>query len=87
MLGAAALLGLTGCGEKQIDTAKLERKIADDSKKTRVPIKTIDCPGDVNIKAKDTFDCKATTNNGSVTVRVTQTDDKANVTYEYLRRR
>ena len=81
-VACVALLG-TGCGDKNLNTSKLENEI-----KTRLErqvglrISSVDCPGDVKVKKGDTFNCKLKTSAGqSATVRVTQTDDKGHVTY------
>jgi Domain of unknown function (DUF4333) len=81
---AAFALGVTGCGDKKLDTKKLEGKIKDGiEKQAGVKIKSVDCPGDVKVKKGDTFNCKATTEKGqSANVKVTQQDDKGNVNYQ-----
>ena len=81
---AAGALGVAGCGDKKLDTGKLEGKIKDGiQKQAGVKIKSVDCPDDVKVKKGDTFNCKATTQTGqSANVKVTQQDDKGNVNYQ-----
>ena len=80
----AGALGVVGCGDKKLDTGKLEGKIKDGiEKQAGVKIKAIDCPDDVKVKKGDTFNCKATTRTGqSANVKVTQQDDEGNVNYQ-----
>ena len=79
-----AALVLTGCGDKKLDTDKLEGKIKDGiEKQTGVKVRKVDCPDDVKVKKGDTFTCKAITVTGQVAnVKVTQQDDKGNVRYQ-----
>jgi hypothetical protein len=81
---AVGAFAVAGCGDKKLDTGKLEGKIKDGiEKQAGVKIKSVDCPGDVKVKKGDTFNCKATTNSGqSAKVKVTQQDDKGNVNYQ-----
>jgi uncharacterized protein DUF4333 len=80
----AGALGVAGCGDKKLDTGKLEGKIKTGiQKQAGVKIKAVDCPSDVKVKKGDTFNCKATTQTGqSANVKVTQQDDKGNVNYQ-----
>jgi hypothetical protein len=81
---AVGAFAVTGCGDKKLDTDKLEGKIQDGiEKQAGVKIKSVDCPSDVKVKKGDTFTCKATTNSGpKANVKVTQQDDKGNVNYQ-----
>ena len=82
---AAGALAFAGCGDKKLDTDKLEGKIKDgiEQQVSGVKIKSVDCPSDVKVKKGDTFNCKATTNSGqSANVKVTQQDDEGNVNYQ-----
>jgi uncharacterized protein DUF4333 len=84
-LAAAGALAFAGCGDKKLDTDKLEGKIQDGIEKqvSGVKIKSINCPDNVKVKKGDTFNCKATTNSGqTANVKVTQQDDKGNVNYQ-----
>jgi Domain of unknown function (DUF4333) len=78
-----ALAG-AGCSE-QIDTAKAERSIKTgiESKTSGgVPVRSVSCPKDVEVKKGKSFDCTVTGTNGKkATITVVQTDDKGNVTY------
>lgn len=80
---AVTLLGLTGCGDKTLNTTKLEGKIKDGiEKQSGVKVKKLSCPSDVKAKKGDTFNCKVTTTGGqTATVKVTQKDNKGNVRY------
>lgn len=81
---AAGALAAAGCGDKKLDTGKLEGKIRDGiQKQAGVKIKAVDCPEDVKVKKGDTFNCKATTTSGqTANVKVTQQDDEGNVNYQ-----
>ena len=82
---AVGALALAGCGDKKLDTDKLEGKIKDgiENQVSGVKIKSVDCPSDVKVKKGDTFNCKATTASGqTANVKVTQQDDKGNVNYQ-----
>jgi hypothetical protein len=81
---AVGAFAVAGCGDKKLDTDKLEGKIQDGiEKQAGVKIKSVDCPGDVKVKKGDTFNCKATTSSGqTANVKVTQQDDKGNVNYQ-----
>lgn len=82
---ALGALAFAGCGDKKLDTDKLEGKIKDGIEKqvSGVKIKSVDCPSDVKVKKGDTFNCKATTQSGqTANVKVTQQDDKGNVNYQ-----
>jgi hypothetical protein len=81
---AAGALGVAGCGDKKLDTGKLEGKIKDGiEKQAGVKIKKVSCPGSVKVKKGNTFNCKATTSTGqTANVKVTQQDSKGNVNYQ-----
>jgi hypothetical protein len=81
---AVGALTVAGCGDKKLDTGKLEGKIKTGiEKQAGVKIKSVKCPGNVKVKKGNTFTCKATTNSGqSASVKVTQQDDKGNVNYQ-----
>jgi hypothetical protein len=83
-LFAAGALAFAGCGDKKLDTGKLEGKIKDGiQKQAGVKIKSVSCPKDVKVKKGDIFNCKATTATGqTANVKVTQQDDKGNVHYQ-----
>lgn len=83
VLAVAALAG-AGCGDKKLDTGKLEDRIKDGiQKQAGVQIRSVDCPDDVTVKKGDTFNCRATTTSGqTATVKVTQQDDEGNVNYQ-----
>jgi hypothetical protein len=79
-LGAAALL-LTACGSK-LDTSSLEENI-DSTVTAQVGGDwTVACPDDVTPTAGGTFQCTATSADGTVlTAEVTQNDDQGNVSW------
>ena len=81
---AVCLVAFAGCGDKKLNTGKLEGKIKDGiQKQAGVKIRTVECPGDVKVKKGDTFNCKATTRSGqTASVKVTQQDDEGNVNYQ-----
>jgi Domain of unknown function (DUF4333) len=81
---ALAAFAVAGCGDKKLDTGKLEGRIKDGiEQQSGVKIKSVDCPGDVKVKRGDVFTCRATTTSGQpVPVRVTQRDDEGNVNYQ-----
>ena len=81
---AVCLLALAGCGDKKLNTDKLEGKIQDGiEQQAGVKVKSVDCPSDIKAKKGDTFTCKATTTKGqTATVSVIQRDDKGNVRYQ-----
>ena len=83
LLAAGALVA-AGCGDKKLDTGKLEGKIKEGiEKQAGVKIKSVDCPDDVKVKKGDNFNCKATTTSGqTANVKVTQRDDEGNVNYQ-----
>jgi Domain of unknown function (DUF4333) len=81
---AAGALAVAGCGDKKLDTDKLEGKIKDGiERQAGVKIRSVDCPDDVKVKKGNTFNCKATTTSGqTANVKVTQRDDEGNVNYQ-----
>jgi hypothetical protein len=84
LVALATALALGACGDKKLDTGKLEGRIKDGiEKQAGVKVKSVDCPDDVKIKKGDTFTCTATTTSGQkARVRVTQQDDEGNVRYQ-----
>lgn len=81
---AFGALAFAGCGDKKLDTGKLEGRIKSGiEKQAGVKIRSVDCPDDVKVKKGDTFNCKATTTTGqTAVVKVTQQDDEVNVNYQ-----
>jgi hypothetical protein len=84
LLPALAALAFAGCGEKKLDTGKLEGKIKQGiEQQSGVKIKSVDCPSDRKLKKGDRFKCTATSTSGQkIPVTVTQRDDKGNVFYQ-----
>jgi hypothetical protein len=83
---AAAALAIGACGTGRLDTEKLEGRIQQRvEQQVGVKLKSVECPKDVQIRAGATFHCRAVTIAGdSASVRVTQRDDKGNVSYELV---
>ena len=81
---AAAGVTLAGCGDKKLDTNKLEGRIKTGiERQAGVRVKSVSCPGDVKVKKGHVFQCRATTTSGQTApVRVTQQDDEGNVNYQ-----
>lgn len=80
-LGAS--VALTGC-TRRLDMDKLKTVLKDGfASQTGLQVKEVSCPESRDIKAGDSFDCKATTPGGaSATLKVTQSDDQGNVKWE-----
>jgi Domain of unknown function (DUF4333) len=83
-LPAAASLALAACGDKKLDTGKLEGEIKKGiERQAGVKVRSVNCPGDVKIQRGHVFNCRATTTSGQTApVRVTQRDDEGNVNYQ-----
>jgi hypothetical protein len=81
---AVAALGFAGCGDKKLDTDKLEGKVEDGvAAQTGTKIKSVECPSDVKAEKGNTFTCDITAVNGQTgKVTITQTDSDGNVRYE-----
>ena len=79
-LAAAALVAaLQGCGEKVVDTDKVEALVRDGSANKQL-IRSVECPDDVKAEKGATFDCTLRIRDGSeekVTIR--QIDDDGTV--------
>ena len=72
-------LGLGACGEKVVDTGKVETLVRDGAANKQL-IRSIDCPEEVKAKKGDTFECQLEISDGSkeaVTIR--QLDDDGTV--------
>jgi hypothetical protein len=80
----ALVLLTAGCGQSKLNTDKLESQIKKTlSDRTGLPIKSVDCPGDVKAKKGAGFRCTVTTQrNERVPVNVTQDDAKGGVTWK-----
>lgn len=84
---AAAGFGtlLTACGETRLDMAKLEKTLKTEiEKQTSVTVDTVDCPESKEVKVEEggVFECDVSTDQGALKVKVTQNDDKGNVSWE-----
>lgn len=80
-LGAAA--AMTAC-TRMLDMDKLKNELKSGlTSQLGVQIKDVTCPATREIKASDSFECKASGQAGaSLTLKVTQSDDKGNVKWE-----
>jgi hypothetical protein len=76
-----AALTATGCGEQQIDIEKSAKLIQSAvEEQVGADVKSISCPDEVKVKAKDTFTCVVTGKDGTKgTATVTQTDGKGTI--------
>ena len=83
-VAVVAAFGFAGCGDKTLDTDKLQDKVSDGvAKQTGAKIKSVDCPSDVKAEKGNTFTCDVTAANGQkAKVTITQTDSDGNVRYE-----
>jgi hypothetical protein len=74
-----AALALAGCS-KVIDDGKAEDAIqADFENNVGVAAKSVDCPGDIDVNAGETFDCIVATERGKATVTLKILNDDADV--------
>jgi hypothetical protein len=83
---AGLLLAIAGCGGEpdRIDTAKVERGIADgvEREHPEVEVTSVDCPADVRLEKGHSFKCRVRTTRGEeVEATVTQVDDRGRVRY------
>src|SRR4051794_20917383 len=68
----AAGLALAACGDKTVDSTKIEAGIKQQVT-TQSPITKVACPDDVKVEKGDTFNCTLTAENGATgKVKVTQ---------------
>jgi hypothetical protein len=84
----ALLVPLAACGEKRIVAGDLEAKLRSSlADRSGGSVKEVSCPDDVEVKKGAHFDCTAVRpDGGRVTVRVTLTNDKGDLTYSVRRR-
>jgi hypothetical protein len=87
-VGAGLLLGsavLSGCStSSDLDIEKLQTTIATEmqSQLDLSGTPTVTCPDPVPIEAGNVFTCTAELDGDTIDVKVTQTDDQGNVTWE-----
>ncbi len=56
--GAIAGIGVAGCGKTVVDDVKLEETLKDNVESSRgEKVKSVDCPTDIEVKAKAEFEC------------------------------
>jgi hypothetical protein len=88
LLVAAGLLALASvaCGTTQtLDDEDLELTIGDILRsRAGATVNSIDCPADRPLRANDVFNCTADTDLGVLTIQVTQTDDKGNISWTVI---
>jgi hypothetical protein len=79
-----SLVLLTGCGDRTLDTSRLETQIGKTlADRTGFRITTVNCPNDVRAKKGGRFECTVTTTrNEHVRVSVVQDDDQGGVTWK-----
>ena len=85
-LALASLTLLAAACRDRIDVADLETRVAEDLR-TQYETTTfeVSCPDDVEVGKGTDFECTATGADGtSLTLRMTQVDDQASVTYEIV---
>ena len=57
-LAAVAAIGVGGCGKTVVDDVKLEETLKDNVESSRgEKVKSVDCPTDIEVKAKSEFEC------------------------------
>jgi uncharacterized protein DUF4333 len=82
-LAAVAVLAV-GCS-KSIDVPDLEQRLAGELQAELNIAYTVNCPDEVEAKKGNDFVCSAKGEDGTdLTLRITQTDDNASVTYEIV---
>lgn len=86
MLTLVALVGTagTGCGETVIDSAKAEDALEQDVEQaTDRKVSSVDCPSDVEVTPKATFECTVTYTGGErevATLEIRNSDADVSVT-------
>ncbi len=86
-LAALSVLAIaTVACTKTLDSDGLERELKTDLEdELPATITSVDCPSDIEVEAGHTFTCTADDDGGaSLTLEVTQSDDKGNVTWELV---
>jgi len=83
---AALALGSACSRTKTLDAQQLDQKIASDMQaKLDLTGVTVSCPDDVKVQTGGTFTCTATGSDGkTMTLEVTQNDDRGNVGYNVV---
>ncbi|PSB05129.1 DUF4333 domain-containing protein [Merismopedia glauca] len=67
---------LSGC-EQTLNLNDAQGKIKDElAKQTGLEVKSVNCSGQVKVKAGETFECKADTNAGNIPITAKLQDDK-----------
>ena len=80
-------MALAACGSKTVNTDKAETEIEKGLKQQlKLRSVSVTCPGDVEAKKGDRFDCRATSGNDKARIAVTQSDDDGNIRWRLARR-
>ena len=87
LLAAVSALAVVGCGETVIDSAKTEDAIQSNLEKSSgLEVSSVDCPSDVEVEPKATFECTVTQTGGrEETAKLEILNDDADVTLVDLR--
>ena len=82
VLAAVLALAVVGCGETVIDSAKTEDAIQSNLEKASgQKVSSVDCPSDVEVEPKATFECTLTqAGGGEQTATLEIQNDDADVT-------
>ena len=86
MTAVAILLTAVACNKQVLDTAHLQATLQQQLE-AQLGARgiTVTCPSDVKVMAGATFKCDvAVPSSGTLTIDVTQTDDKGDVTYQIV---
>jgi Domain of unknown function (DUF4333) len=86
MAAAAILLTAASCSKQVLDTGHLQTTLKQQLEaQLGARNITVTCPNDVKVLAGATFKCTvAVPSSGTLTIDVTQTDDKGNVSYQIV---
>ncbi len=84
-LALASLMLVAAACRDRIDVADLETRVAQDLRTQYQTTFDVACPDDVEVGKGTDFECTATGADGtSLTLRMTQVDDQASVTYDIV---
>jgi hypothetical protein len=73
---AVLVVAMAGCGDKQIDSGKLEGDITDDAAKEGLTLDAVDCPSP-KIEEGDEFDCTVTVKGEERKLEVVQRENES----------
>ena len=81
---AALAMAAAACTDR-IDVPGLETRVAQDLRSQYETAFTVSCPDDIEVGKGKNFECTAEGEDGTtLTLRMTQVDDEASVTYEIV---